>query len=93
MPKDIWLAGLVNAEHGNGNLVTDVHQLAGVIDSFHPGHFADVNQSFDSRFEFDERTVIHHVDDFAGMCRADRVFGFHIVPWVGKQLFETPTRF
>jgi hypothetical protein len=36
-----------------------------MIDAASPGHFADVNQAFDAWFQLDERTVAHHVDNFA----------------------------
>ena len=48
-----------------------------------------MDQTFDARFEFHKRTVIHHVDNFAGVSRADWEFRFDVVPRVRQQLLET----
>ena len=59
-----------------------------MIDSFGPGHFADVDKPFDAVFEFHEGTVSHHVHYFSGDTRFDREFVFDTLPRAGRLLLE-----
>ena len=48
------------------NFIADGDKFAGMIDAFGPRHFADMDQPFDSVLQFDEGSIGHHVDNFAG---------------------------
>ena len=52
-----------------------------------------MDQTFDAWLQFHKRTVVHHVDDFAGVSRADWELGFDVVPRVRQQLLETKRDF
>src|SRR5437899_1235220 len=39
--------------------------------SLAPGHFGNVNQSFDTRLQFDKGAVVGEVDNFSGDASAD----------------------
>ncbi len=45
-----------------------------MVDPARPGHFGDVDEAFDTLFEFHERAVRHDVDHFAHDFLVDRVF-------------------
>ncbi len=78
----------IDSQNGDVDFVANLNQLDGMVDPFDPGHFADVHQALDTRFQFDEGTVAHHVDDFALVNAADRVFLFDVVPRIGKHLLH-----
>ena len=61
----------IDTEDSDVDLVADLDHFARVVDPPGPGHFADVHETFDAGFEFDERTVAHDIDDFARDGRAD----------------------
>ena len=56
-----FLLFLVDTQHDHFDIVVDLHQFAGMADAPGPGHFADMHQAFDTLFQFDERSVAHHV--------------------------------
>ena len=53
----------------------------------------DVEKCLDLIIEFYERTVVHHVDNFARMDRIDRILLFHVVPWVREHLLHAESNF
>ena len=71
---------LVDTEHDHIDFIARIDEFGRVIDAFRPGHFADVNQTFDAVFQLDEGTVRHDVDDFPADLRSDRVLAFDVVP-------------
>ena len=87
------LAGRVDAEDLYVDDIADLHQLAGVVDAPRPGHFADVNQAFDTGFQFDECPVTHHIDDFSLDHRTDGVLLFDVVPGVAFFLLQSQRDF
>ena len=62
--------------------------LAGVDVLLGPAHFGDVDQAFDARLQFDERTVVGDVGDAAGELGLDRVLGLDAIPRIGLQLLH-----
>ena len=52
-----------------------------------------MDQTFDARFQFHKRTVVHHVDDFAFVDGVDWVLLFDVVPRVWQQLLQAQTDF
>ncbi len=83
------LAGWIDTENLDIDLVADLNQFVRMIDAASPGHFADVDQTFDARFELDEGTVAHHIHDFALDDRAHWVLLFDVVPGVALLLLQT----
>src|SRR5207249_5593476 len=79
----------VDAEHDGLDVLVSLEHVGRFGDAFGPGQLGDVHQTFDSGFEFDERAVGDEVDDLAFDPRADRIFGFDIVPGIGQFLLET----
>ncbi len=68
-----FLLVLVDAKHDHFDFVADLDEFRRVINALGPGHFGNVDQTFDAVFQLHEGTVRHNVDDFAGDLFADRV--------------------
>ncbi len=83
------LSSSIDAQDLDIDLVADVDHLVGMIDATSPGHFADVDQAFDARFQLDECTVAHHVDNFALDDRTHWVLLDNVFPWVLLLLLQT----
>src|SRR5439155_14772382 len=60
-----------------------------LADAFRPGNLGAMHQAFDARLSFHERAVRHEIDDPAFDPRANRIFGFDVVPWIGQLLLES----
>src|SRR6185437_11960633 len=84
-----FLLVLIDVEDLHFNLIADGNQFAGMVDAFGPAHLADVNQSFDAWFQFDEGTVAHDVDHFAGVLAVDRILLGSVGPRAGRLLLQT----
>ena len=54
---------LVHLEHGRIHVLVDRDHLRRMGHVLRPGHFGDVNQTFDTTLQFDERPVIGDADD------------------------------
>lgn len=70
------------------DFVAHVDELGGVLEALGPRHFRNVNQPFDSIFEFDESAVVFNADDLAFDFHADRELVLHFIPRIGGDLFE-----
>src|ERR1700730_14754115 len=53
-----------------------------------PGHFADVDQSFDTLLELNEGAVVGHADHSSADVSPDRVAMFGIKPGIRRELLE-----
>src|SRR6266436_1148314 len=62
--------------------------LAGVHVLFGPRHFRDVDQTLDTRLQFDERAVVGDVGDATGEARVERVFRLDALPRIVQQLLH-----
>jgi hypothetical protein len=62
--------------------------LAGMDVLLGPGHFRDVDQTFDAGFEFNERAVFGDVGDAALELCANRIFGNRCIPRIAFQLLH-----
>ena len=80
---------LVDGQDLAGDFVAFFQQFAGVSDLASPGHVADVKESIDALFQFDESTVIGEVADFALHGGSWRVLGCDIVPGIGGGLLHS----
>src|SRR6185369_1921141 len=69
--------------------VARVNDFARMLHSLGPAHFGNVNQSFDSAFEFNKRAVVSHAGNLAAHARAHRKALFDAGPGIRKQLFVT----
>ncbi len=87
------LALAIDVEYCNFDFVANVDHFVGMIDPFDPRHLADVNKTFDARFEFHERTISHDIDNFALVLGALRVTLFDVVPWIRFHLLDTQRDF
>src|SRR5450432_1889001 len=69
--------------------LTFFDDVAGFADfAFRPGHFRDVNQAFDARFEFDEGAELHQTGDGAAHAIGSSIFLRDSVPGMRLQLFQ-----
>src|SRR5450631_1262524 len=59
-----------------------------MLHPFRPGHFADVDQSFNALLQFDERSVVGDADHASVDVRAHGVAVLCIQPWIGRELFK-----
>ena len=80
---------MVELEHDHVDLVADLDQLGGVVDTPGPGHLGDVHQTLDALFELHEGAVGHDVDHRAAVLRLRRVASFDAIPRGGGLLLET----
>src|SRR5687767_1089494 len=81
-------AGLrIDAEDLNNNFIARVHKFAGMLHAFGPAHFRNVDQPFNARFQFDERTVISYAGNFPVQLFANWKPLFNAAPGIGQQLF------
>src|SRR5215469_7273690 len=78
-PTEIRLSGALIENHDFHHLA-GLHRITRLAHPFAPGHLGNVNQSFDSRFEFDERTKVHQARDGAPHTLANPVLGRNCVP-------------
>src|SRR5450631_661227 len=78
----------INFENLNLDLLACRDDLARMHVLFGPGHFRDMDETFDPRFEFDERAVIGDVCHPALKPRAERVFRFYVLPRIFEQLLH-----
>lgn len=83
------LAFLVDVENDSFDFFANADDIAGLGDALGPGHFGDVDQTFDALFDFNERAVGHDVDDATLDGGTDRVLGLDFVPRIFGLLLET----
>lgn len=79
----------VDIEDNGFDHLADVDDLGGVFDAFGPGHFGDMDKTFDTFFDLDERAVIGEANDFASDAGSGGIASFGVVPWIFGDLFET----
>src|SRR6185436_3514339 len=77
----------VHTQDFNFNRITRINHFARMLDSFGPAHLGNVNESFNTRFKFNERTVISNARHFAIDSRANRETFLDAGPRIRKQLF------
>ncbi len=80
--------GRIHVDHDAIDRVADAHQLRRMLHALRPGHFADVDQAFDSLLQFDERSVVGHADDAAGNMRALGITMLGVKPRVRRELLK-----
>ena len=85
--RDAALVG-IDLEHHDFDFLGGRDDLAGVDVLLGPAHFGDVDQAFDARLQFNERTVVGDVGDAAGELGFDRVLGFDAIPRIGLKLLH-----
>src|SRR5215469_9828461 len=78
----------IDFEHLNLDLLRRRDDLAGVHVLLGPRHLRDVDQAFDTGFEFDERAIVGDIGDAALETRADRIFRLDALPRIVEQLFH-----
>src|SRR5215472_12413755 len=78
----------VHFQHDCLNLVARLDHLGRMLHAPRPGHLADVNQTFDTRLEFDESAVIGDVHDAAQYAAIDGITRPDRFPWIGLELLE-----
>ena len=75
-------------EHHGFHLVARLHHFGGMFHATRPGHFADVNQSFHSRLQFDEGAVIGDVHHSSHDAAVDRILLSNRKPGVRLDLLH-----
>ena len=78
----------VHVQHFHIDFLRGRENLAGVHVLLGPAHFGDVDQAFDTIFQFHERAVVGDVGDDTLQACARRVTGRDIAPRIGAQLFH-----
>src|SRR5260221_468999 len=78
----------IDPEHNRFDFLVRLKDVGRLGNSFGPGKFGDVHQTFDPGFEFNERPVRHQIDHFAFDLCANRIFRFDAVPRIGQFLFQ-----
>jgi len=87
-PQGNAALGAVDFQNHDLNLLRGGHDLAGVHVLLGPGHFRDVNQTFNTGFQLHEGAVIGDVGDTALMHGADGIHFFNSIPRIGLQLLH-----
>src|SRR6056297_680829 len=80
--------GAVDFEHHDFDLLRGGDDLAGMHVLLGPGHFRDVNETFDTGLQLNEGTVIGDVRHAAGMHRIERILGGDQIPQIFLQLLH-----
>ena len=78
----------IGVEHQDFDLLARRDDLSGMDVLFRPTHLGNVNQAFDSRFQFDKSAIIGDVGDPAGKLGADRELGADPLPRVLLELLH-----
>src|SRR5215467_256832 len=78
----------IHIENYHLDILADLEELRGVSNLSRPRHFGDMNQPFDTAFQFNKRAVIHQADDLTLDPGTYRVFFRHRLPRVRGQLFH-----
>src|SRR6266581_4717940 len=79
----------INAENFNLNGVARPDDFAGVLNSFGPAHFGNVDQTLDSGFKFHEGAIVCDANDFTCQTRPDGKTFLDRFPGIGQQLLVT----
>src|SRR5687767_2433162 len=79
----------IDTQYFDVNRIARVNNLARMLDALGPAHFRNVDQTFDSVFEFDKGAIIRHAGDFSINSRADWKTLFDAGPWIRKELLVT----
>src|SRR3569833_2136379 len=85
--RDAALVG-IDLEHHDFHLLRGGDDLARVDVLLGPAHFRNVDQAFDARLQFDERTVVGDVCHAARELAADRIFGGCAFPGIALELLH-----
>ena len=85
--RDTTLGG-INVQDDNFHFLRGRNNLARVNVLFGPRHFGNVHQTFDTRQQFYERTVIGDVGDAAVELGTNRELGSNRFPRIGFQLLH-----
>src|SRR6185437_528361 len=83
-----FLLGGIHLEHDGLHHLANGHQLGWMPHVARPAHLADVHESFDARFELDERAVVRDGNDLAVHTCAHRILLGHILPRIALQLLQ-----
>ena len=89
--RDFLLVRIDFQDH-HVDFLSHAQQLAGMVDSLGPAHFADMHEAFDAFFEFHERPVAHDIDHGALDHRVQRIAVHGAFPRAGTLLLEPPGR-
>ena len=87
-PERDAAAILVDLEDHHFDLVAQLHDLGRMDVLVGPVHFGHVHETFDARFDFDERTVVGDVRHLAEQTRSRRIAARQSDPRVLAQLLH-----
>src|SRR6266568_2607297 len=79
----------IDTQHHAFNLIAYIDQLRRMFGALRPGHFADMDETFDSLLKLDECSVISHADDPPVNMRAYRIAMLGIQPRIRRELLES----
>lgn len=79
----------VESEDDCFDFVTDFHEVLSGAQVLAPGHFADVDEAFDTGGDFYKCAVVGHNDNFAFDLIANFEIGVEGIPRMGLELLET----
>ena len=74
----------IDIENDDLDSLADLKDLRRVRDFLGPGHFGDMDQTFDTAFQFNEGPIIHQADDLTLNPRTHRVFLRHLMPGIRR---------
>lgn len=78
----------LDTEDNGFDFLSDFEDFAWFRNTLCPRQFSDVNEAFDTFFEFDEGTVRNEVDNLALDVGTDWVLAFDVLPRIGSGLLE-----
>ncbi len=85
---DLLFSGVDPQDH-HFDFIADIHKFGGMSDMLCPRHLADVNETFNTLFKFNERTVIRDGYDLSDNLCIDRITILNTLPRIGLQLFQS----
>ena len=79
---------VIEFQHHYVQLVADFAEFRRMFDFLGPREVGDVNQAVNAFFDFNEHAEVGEVANFGGVARAERIFGFDVLPGIILELFD-----
>ena len=78
----------INVQHHYFNIVAQLDNFGWVDVFVGPIHFGNVDQTFNTWFDFNESAVIGHIRNLTKHARIGRITTGNVIPWIFAQLFQ-----
>ena len=80
---------LLNAKNHSIDLIAHVQDFSRLGNPFGPRHFRNMDQAFNSLFQFNEGSIWNKINDFTTNFCINGKFLLNIIPWIGRKLLQS----